>query len=386
MSNWGRGFYKGGDVSGMDSVLADMQARKERERAMTAQQQAQAEALRSQYLSSLMQGLSPERRAQVLAENGVTDVKMPQFTPTSAERIAQLGADDTLAAWEKDPQNRGLAHGGLEAGRYQNVYGAAAPTQVVDAGIAGSVYGDENVDPNMVKRQKIGDKIDMTGKEAAEHPTWVIVEKAKANASNASADASRASATANRAQAGLYGEQTTNERDKRNPNSPVSPGYAQSPGGANSAYQDEKRESMSAIVDNLLTRIGPMTTGYGSWLANLPETDARAMAGDLNSLKGNIAFAELQAMRNASKTGGALGAVSERELKLLESSLGSLDQGHGENLRANLEKIKASLERWEAAKGQQGGGDGVQTTPDGKRWRRVAGGWEEVRTGATGSF
>src|SRR3546814_20638654 len=43
------------------------------------------------------------------------------------------------------------------------------------------------------------------------------------------------------------------------------------------------------------------------------------------SLKSQIACSVRQAMRDASKTGGALGAVSEKELSLLQNNLAALD-------------------------------------------------------------
>ena len=48
--------------------------------------------------------------------------------------------------------------------------------------------------------------------------------------------------------------------------------------------------------------------------------------------------------------GGALGAVSERELALLESTLGALDSGQSPpQLKAQLAKVKESVQRWQAA-------------------------------------
>ena len=78
----------------------------------------------------------------------------------------------------------------------------------------------------------------------------------------------------------------------------------------------------------------------------------------MNTLKSNIAFNELTEMREASKTGGALGQVSNIELLLLEAALGALDTGQSpENLRAQLVKIGESVDRWNAAKAKaQGGG------------------------------
>jgi hypothetical protein len=51
------------------------------------------------------------------------------------------------------------------------------------------------------------------------------------------------------------------------------------------------------------------------------------MQADLNLIKANLAFDRLQQMRDSSPTGGALGQVSELELKLLESAMATIDQG-----------------------------------------------------------
>jgi hypothetical protein len=52
-------------------------------------------------------------------------------------------------------------------------------------------------------------------------------------------------------------------------------------------------------------------------------------------------------MRDASKTGGALGSVSERELNLLQSSVESLQVGQSpERLRENLAKVKRHYQRF----------------------------------------
>lgn len=62
---------------------------------------------------------------------------------------------------------------------------------------------------------------------------------------------------------------------------------------------------------------------------------------DVDTLGANFAFDALQAMRDASKTGGALGQVTERELDLLKSSVGNIDpnQSHG-NFLKNIETVR----------------------------------------------
>ncbi len=69
----------------------------------------------------------------------------------------------------------------------------------------------------------------------------------------------------------------------------------------------------------------------------IPGSDAQKVKNLLATVKGNIGFDKLQAMRDASPTGGALGQVSERELTFLQSVFGSLEQDqNAEDLRYNL--------------------------------------------------
>lgn len=118
-------------------------------------------------------------------------------------------------------------------------------------------------------------------------------------------------------------------------------------------YSQERAGRTIQSVDELMKKVSGRTAGMGSLLANIPATDARNFRAELDTLKANIAFNELAAMREASKTGGALGQVSDREGQLLQSALGALDAGQSpDNLRSQLQKIKDSVQRWQAAGGQ----------------------------------
>jgi len=115
-------------------------------------------------------------------------------------------------------------------------------------------------------------------------------------------------------------------------------------------YEKEKQTRVINSVDDLMGRANLQTVGFASLARFAPASLPRNFATDLNTLKANIAFGELTAMRSASKTGGALGQVSERELALLESSLAGLDQGQSpSSFRKNLQQIKDSLDRWYGA-------------------------------------
>lgn len=84
----------------------------------------------------------------------------------------------------------------------------------------------------------------------------------------------------------------------------------------------------------------------GKILSNIPGSDAYDFNARIETIKANIGFDKLQAMRDASPTGGALGQVSEMELKQLNASMGNLDIGQSpEQLRKNLMAVRAQYIR-----------------------------------------
>lgn len=86
-------------------------------------------------------------------------------------------------------------------------------------------------------------------------------------------------------------------------------------------------------------------TGYGSYLAVLPKTQARRLENYLTTIRSNVGFDNLQEMRDNSPTGGALGQVSEFENILLQAIEGALDPKSPEQLVDNLLTIRESYPR-----------------------------------------
>ncbi|WP_226552980.1 cell wall hydrolase [Celeribacter naphthalenivorans] len=84
------------------------------------------------------------------------------------------------------------------------------------------------------------------------------------------------------------------------------------------------------------------TTGFfGGLMDNFGGTNAHDLQNTLRTVQANIGFDRLQQMREASPTGGALGAVSERELTELQAVLGSIQQSQSkEQLQRNLNRLK----------------------------------------------
>lgn len=81
-------------------------------------------------------------------------------------------------------------------------------------------------------------------------------------------------------------------------------------------------------------------TGIMGKIPNIPGSDAANADALLGTLKSQTAFSVLQTMRNNSKTGGALGQVSDKEGKLLEDNLAALDKAQSyEAYKAALQKI-----------------------------------------------
>ena len=98
---------------------------------------------------------------------------------------------------------------------------------------------------------------------------------------------------------------------------------------------DRALEDVMEILDE-----NPGAAGYGSLMAWVPESQARRLKARLNTIEARLAFGELQDMRSASKTGGALGQVSERELDLLRTASIAIDQGaSAEDLRGQIELV-----------------------------------------------
>ncbi len=118
-------------------------------------------------------------------------------------------------------------------------------------------------------------------------------------------------------------------------------GGAAEPDAAVSPYAKERSVRVVQSVDELMKKVSRATAGVGTLTSWIPETPARNFATELDTLKANVAFNELTAMREASKTGGALGQVSDREGILLQSALGGLDAGQSpENLKIQLHAVK----------------------------------------------
>ena len=141
-------------------------------------------------------------------------------------------------------------------------------------------------------------------------------------------------------------------------------GRATAEGRKNTLYQ---ANNMIETTDKAIEQLGAgvLTAGEsGRFAAKIPGVRQYRidLENTISTLKANQAFQTLQKMREASKTGGALGQVSERELTLLQNALTALDiNPSDEQLKRNLEKVKSHWERarWAVGQIEERGGEDV---------------------------
>lgn len=116
--------------------------------------------------------------------------------------------------------------------------------------------------------------------------------------------------------------------------------------------QPEKDKQAKATADIVNTDIDraiktidtaklPTTGAGGALLSNVGGTAARDLSALLDTVKANAGFDTLAKMRAASPTGGALGSITEKELALLQATVGNLEQSQSaDQLKDNLRRLK----------------------------------------------
>lgn len=98
-------------------------------------------------------------------------------------------------------------------------------------------------------------------------------------------------------------------------------------------------------IDRALDQIegnGFFTTGaVGAATQGIPSMPAHNVSQLIQTVQANTGFDRLQAMRDSSPTGGALGAINQTEMALLQSALGNLNLSQdGQQLTDNLKRVK----------------------------------------------
>lgn len=141
-------------------------------------------------------------------------------------------------------------------------------------------------------------------------------------------------------------------------------------------------------IDDASKRVNNWTAGLGgSSLRGIPASDAYDLNADIETIKANFGFDRLQAMRDMSPTGGALGGIAVQELTALQASVANLDTAQSpKQLKKNLDKAKLHYKNWldtleETKKSQDGAimpNGETMPTNNGKK-SSIGGGWSAKR-------
>lgn len=131
----------------------------------------------------------------------------------------------------------------------------------------------------------------------------------------------------------------------------------------------QKADSVLSQVESALANAGFWETGLtGAVRGLIPGNDAYDLRATIDSLKANLSFDQIAEMRANSPTGGALGSVSDNELKLLGAAVANLDANQSqEQIRKSLKAIQTHYTRWrdaaQQALGQTPGASGSFDSP-----------------------
>lgn len=122
------------------------------------------------------------------------------------------------------------------------------------------------------------------------------------------------------------------------------------------AYQAAKaqRDTLLHNLTEAKKLVGGWTTGIGgAIMKNIPGSPAVNLEQRIATVQALIGFDALQQMRQNSPTGGALGAITERELAFLQAVQGSLATIQSdEQLSKVMDEVEASVKRLAEAQDQ----------------------------------
>lgn len=123
-------------------------------------------------------------------------------------------------------------------------------------------------------------------------------------------------------------------------------------------YSSVRSSRAVESVDELLDDTSWATVGpVGAVAGVVPGTPAYDYASKLISLGAQLSTNELAQMRAASKTGGAVGQVSNVEQEMFQNALAPIKQGQSISaMRAGLQRARESLQRYQLAVRLQAGG------------------------------
>lgn len=151
----------------------------------------------------------------------------------------------------------------------------------------------------------------------------------------------------------------------------------------NSMGSLQRRDTLlTEKIDSAIKQIeeSVLNTGLpGQISRGIGATPAFNLQKTVDTIRANLGFNELNAMREQSPTGGALGNVTEREIEFLQAVQGSLDTAQTQDqLIANLQKIREGIvananERQAAFERDFGGGAQQSEAPQFEQTREIDG-------------
>jgi hypothetical protein len=115
--------------------------------------------------------------------------------------------------------------------------------------------------------------------------------------------------------------------------------------------------NVKQVIEDALALVRPDTVGIYAYgvgpipgKASVKGTDSYNLLSAVKTIQSNLGFDKLQAIRDASKTGGALGNVSNKEIEFLQGAVRNLDIGQSADvLRKNIQAIYESYNRLQAS-------------------------------------
>lgn len=139
------------------------------------------------------------------------------------------------------------------------------------------------------------------------------------------------------------------------------------------AILGEQAKSVLGEIADAKKLTGWTTAGAAGLLSKVPMTDARKLAGHVDTIKANLGFDRLQQMRDMSPTGGALGQVAVQEINYLQSTVAKLDQLQDpRDVIKALDKIEEHYKKWANTLGVKPEGDWGATADKPKdEWKVV---------------
>lgn len=129
---------------------------------------------------------------------------------------------------------------------------------------------------------------------------------------------------------------------------PIQGGPAAQKAFSQNALIDSKMANIDQAADSLVNVANELknhpglagVTGIRGAIPDIPGTDAANARALLETIKAKAGFNYLQSMREASKTGGAVGNVSDYEQKLLQNAITALGTAQDkESFQRNLDRL-----------------------------------------------